>query len=287
VIAPKPVPDLQLTRPSGQPTLSPSHPGGVALERWRAKLSEGDPDAAWDLFIDRYRRLILATIRRTLGSDEDLLEVFAEVCRALAANDLERLSRYVDSSAHKARFSTWLVAVVHNQTIDWIRSRDGRVRIKVPPGLTPIQEQLFEQIFVQRRTHAEAFELMRASTGGELSFGAFLKAVADTYRAIERARSRGALHYLAGGPPAREESTPGMDPLELSELGSRLEEVLRSLPDDERLALQLFVIDEVPAADVARLVGWPNAKAVYNRVYRALQSLRSRLEHEGISLADL
>jgi DNA-directed RNA polymerase specialized sigma24 family protein len=53
------------------------------------------------------------------------------------------------------------------------------------------------------------------------------------------------------------------------------------------VALQLYVVQGTPAADVARILGWPNAKAVYNRVYRALQSVRAVLERDGIGPADL
>ena len=56
---------------------------------------------------------------------------------------------------------------------------------------------------------------------------------------------------------------------------------------DERLAVQLFVVDEMPAAEVARTVGWRNAKAVYNRVYRALGTLGQGLERQGIRRGDL
>ncbi len=50
-------------------------------------------------------------------------------------------------------------------------------------------------------------------------------------------------------------------------------------------AVELYVIDEHPAADIARMLGLPNAKAVYNRVYRALDALKHRLEQEGILIA--
>jgi DNA-directed RNA polymerase specialized sigma24 family protein len=56
---------------------------------------------------------------------------------------------------------------------------------------------------------------------------------------------------------------------------------------DDRLAIQLFVVDDLPAADVARVLGFPSAKTVYNRVYRALADLRARLERAGISGVDL
>jgi DNA-directed RNA polymerase specialized sigma24 family protein len=66
-----------------------------------------------------------------------------------------------------------------------------------------------------------------------------------------------------------------------AEKGTKLASVLKHLPADERLAIQLFIIDELPADRVARIVGWPNAKAVYNRVYRALAVVRSELEQQG------
>ena len=257
------------------------------MEPWRAKLDAGDPDGAWDLFIGRYRRLVLATIRRTLGGDEDLLDVFADVCAALSANELERLRRY-RRAEDSDRFSTWLVAVVHNRTIDWLRRRDGRPRPTPPPGLSPIQLRIFEDLLVRRLSHAEAYERVRAPRAAPaMTFGSFLKEAAAMYRAVERARRRGVLHYLTGPAPDERASEGADAAYAAAELASRLDEALGSLRADERLAVQLFVVDGVPAAEVARLVGWPDAKSVYNRVHRALQRLRERLQRQGIRPADL
>jgi hypothetical protein len=33
------------------------------MQDWAAELQQGRPEAAWDLFVSRYRRLIFATIR--------------------------------------------------------------------------------------------------------------------------------------------------------------------------------------------------------------------------------
>ncbi len=33
------------------------------MEGWAAELVSGRPDAAWDAFVDRYRRLMFAAIR--------------------------------------------------------------------------------------------------------------------------------------------------------------------------------------------------------------------------------
>jgi DNA-directed RNA polymerase specialized sigma24 family protein len=46
-------------------------------------------------------------------------------------------------------------------------------------------------------------------------------------------------------------------------------------------------MEGMSAADVARTLAMGSAKAVYNRVYRALERLRALLETKGIGLADL
>jgi DNA-directed RNA polymerase specialized sigma24 family protein len=48
----------------------------------------------------------------------------------------------------------------------------------------------------------------------------------------------------------------------------------------------LYVIEELPAQDIARILRLPNAKAVYNHVYRALAALRGELERAGIARRD-
>jgi RNA polymerase sigma factor (sigma-70 family) len=255
------------------------------VESWRAKLGSGDAQGAWDDFVTRYRRLILATIRRTLGDNDDVADVFAEVCASLSANDLERLHRHSESGT--ARFSTWLVTVVHHQTIDWVRHREGRPRMRPPAGLSPIQLQIFQRVVDERRPHVEAYELIRQKTQQDLTFSRFLKELAETYRVIERARGKAATHYFAGPPIVSEPpETTVEEAMIAAESGNRLVAAMEILPADERLAIQLFVVDELAAESVARAVGWPNAKAVYNRVYRGLALLRKELERRGMKRSD-
>src|SRR5207249_1151385 len=53
---------------------TPSRP---AVEDWVAELERGRFDAAWDLFLDRYRRLIFAAIRHYAQDYDDVMDVFA------------------------------------------------------------------------------------------------------------------------------------------------------------------------------------------------------------------
>jgi len=53
------------------------------------------------------------------------------------------------------------------------------------------------------------------------------------------------------------------------------------------VVLELYIVDELPASDVARVLGLPNGKAVHNRAYRALATVRARLAQVGIHRGDL
>ena len=258
----------------------------VEQEPWRVRLDEGDARAAWDLFMGRYRRLILATIRRLVDPD-DVADAFAHVCQALAIDDLARLRRYDWHSSKRAQFSTWLVTVVHHQVIDWVRGRSGRRRVVVPDALTQVQREIFTLIFVERRPHAETFESLRASLPEPLSFSAFLKEVAETYRVVEGSRPRGAMHYFRAPVLLTSVDGRGEERVVSEERVRLVAAALERLSTEERAAVQLYVMEGMSAADVARTLAMGSAKAVYNRVYRALERLRALLETKGIGLADL
>ena len=255
-------------------------------EPWSTALESGDPEAAWELLLERYRRLIFGAIRHYVRDHDDVMDVFARVCAALHANDFARLRRYLAEPDHRARFSTWLVAVVHNQTIDWLRHRDGRGRLPIPPiPLAPLRQQIFELVFLKHRTHAETFELLRARARPDLSFHEFAGELRETYRAVRTARP----HWLLAGltAPGPEPGPDRQDPAEVEERTGLLARALESLPPDDHLVVQLYVVEEMAAGEVARIVGLPNAKAVYNRVYRSLAAIRARLAAARISPGDL
>ena len=249
---------------------------GPALDPWVVELQRGRSDAAWDLFLDRYRRLIFAAIRHYAQDYDDVMDVFARVCESLREGDLKRLRSYLAQPSHTARFSTWLVTVVRHLTVDWFRHRDGRRRLStVATELPPLRRRIFEHVFLHKRSHVEAYELMRATDCAELSFGQFLVEVSATYRAVANGRRGRILRELGGSAP------PGAEADEPSDTGDErredLERALGSLSPEERVAVQMYIVEEMPAETVAKVIGWPNAKAVYNRVYRALDLLRERL----------
>ena len=249
---------------------------GPDLDPWVAELRRGNSDASWDLFLDRYRRLVFAAIRHYAQDYDDVMDVFARVCESLRESDLKRLRGYVDQPNHTAKFSTWLVTVVRHLTVDWFRHRDGRRRMSSVAGaLPPLRRRIFEHVFLHKRSHVEAYELMRGAECIDLSFGQFLNEVSATYRAVGDGRRGRILRELVGPPPPVEEHEDDHAPV--NERREELEHALSTLTPEERVAVQLYVVEELPAESVAKVVGWPNAKAVYNRVYRALDLLRARM----------
>lgn len=258
------------------------------MERWVEKLEAGDLDAAWDLFLERYRRLIFATIRHFAEDYDDVMDIFAHVCLALREDSLARLRKYTTQPTHRARFSTWLVTVVRHLVIDWFRHRDGRKRLsRSVTALPPLQRKIFEYVFHGSRSHIEAYELIRTRDEMDLPFGQFLRELHATYRALSDNRKGQLMRELAGPlPPADPEPTCQLE-APLSDSREHLRRALGSLDAADRAAVQLFVVEELPAAEVARIVGWPNAKTVYNRVCRALTALRTQFERLGIGPGDL
>jgi RNA polymerase sigma factor (sigma-70 family) len=256
------------------------------VEPWLAKLNAGDSQGAWDLFHERYRRLILATIRRLVPDHDDVMDLFSSACQALSADDFARLRRYSERSGERSSAATWLVAVVRNLTVDWLRQRDGRRRLTVPSTLSPLQQEIYAAVCIEGHSHVEAYELIRARSALSLPFPEFLREVRATHLAApcpDRAPVRRPLRDL----PVIEAAQSGPDLVESAESAQRLAGVLASQPADVQLAVNLFVVEGMAAADVARVVGWPNAKAVYNRVSRALAQIRAGLEREGLGPDDL
>lgn len=243
-----------------------------------SELAAGRHQAAWDVLAQRYSRLILATIRHLVHEHDDVMDVYSTVCQALSENGCARLRRYSDQPGG-ARFSTWLVAVVRNLSIDWLRKRDGRRRQVVPDGLSDVQRQIFTAVFLEGRSHVEAYELI-AANAASLTYREYLRELRETYR----------LQPAPTGPAARgvtvelkdDIASPTVDAAEVGDTARRMRDALAALSAAQRLALDLFVVEGMSADEVARAVGLANAKAVYNSVYRTLALLRERLERAGI-----
>lgn len=258
------------------------------MEDWLAPLQAGQAEVAWEWFLSRYRQLIFASIRHYTRDYDDGMDLFAYVCERLRADGMARVRARAEDTSPRARFSTWLVAVVRHHVVDWFRHRDGRRRLSsLARSLSPRQRRIFELVFLDQRSHVETYELLCAGETAGLSFGQYLAELRETYRLATEGRRGHILRELAPAAPAEPaEADPG-SPVELAERQERLGLALETLAPDDRLMVQLYILDDLPAERVALILGLANAKAVYNRVYRILAELRAWLADAGIHPGDL
>lgn len=81
--------------------------------------------------------------------------------------------------------------------------------------------------------------------------------------------------------PSRPTTNPERT-LERREVEEALAEALRALAAQDRLMLTLRYEDDLPAREIAELVGFPTAFHVYRRINKLLEQLRDSLKERGI-----
>jgi RNA polymerase sigma factor (sigma-70 family) len=277
----------------------------VADECWPEQLRRGDTESAWDQVVQRYHRLVFGTVRHYADDPDTLMELFTFVCESLRADDCARLRKYAALPPGKVRFSTWLVPVVRNLTSDWFRRRDGRRRLsRRLARLPPLERDAFQHVFVDGDSLAAAYETLRTTRYEGLTFAAFVDAVCRAQSAVgvralgtlppglgrrEPLRPQGGAAVDTGQPitdPPSESPLPD-DHLLSSETGAVLREGLAMLSPDDRLTVELYVVEGLSAAEVASRLGLSGPGTVYKRVHRSLSRLREFLRCRGLELSDL
>lgn len=247
-------------------------------EDWAAQLKAGNSDAAWDQFLGLYRGVVVAAARRVVHDHDDVMDVFSRVCELLREDDYRRLRDYAARPFHTAKPATWLATVTRNAAIDWTRQREGRRRLPAVVLSMPERTQrLYRYLFHRHMSQVEAFETLRSESPHPLPFREFLADLRALYRALPgmmRSRTSTNQQY----PHDWDFGTEPVDPTLERERTNALESALQMLSPADRLVLELYVIEGLPAEDVARITGLRGAKAVYNHSYRALAVLRTRLK---------
>lgn len=129
-------------------------------------------------------------------------------------------------------------------------------------------------------SYVETYESLKLDGSFNESFGAFLRVVRELHREVFDQAGPLARELVGVAPSVELDDGPVL-PDELGPDVGRAVSALQTLQPDVRAAILLFVVEGVPADQVALIVGWPGRKTVYNRVYRALGDLRRRLLPES------
>ena len=145
-------------------------------------------------------------------------------------------------------------------------------------------------MFLDQRSQIEAYELIHAREAPTLTFREFLSELRATYHSVSAGRRGQLLRDLAPAPDVPEDlpaDPTGPSAMGAAEQSQLVERALNVLGHDDRLIVELYVLEELPAETVAQILGLANAKAVYNRAYRALALVREHLERAGVRREDL
>lgn len=113
----------------------------------------------------------------------------------------------------------------------------------------------------------------------------------ESAKAKEGRKVRRRLLLLAGEPAVLETlPDPSLDPAEGAQRSERLgvlRQAVSELPPGDRLLISLRFEDDMPASEIARVLGLPSPFHVYRRLHRVLPDLRRRMNGRGISDSEL
>ena len=83
-------------------------------------------EAAWDLFVARYSRLLIYMTRRVMPDRDGAMDAYTYVLEQLRRDEYRALRAYVADP--RSRFSTWIAVVARRTCVDFFRQVYGRPR---------------------------------------------------------------------------------------------------------------------------------------------------------------
>lgn len=255
-------------------------------------LQSGDSEATWTTFLTAYSQLIYGVIRKFTRDTDHLGDCFLFVCTKLSEKHYRRLRAFQPNG--RARFSTWLRAVVRNLCLDWHRSKFGRRQLfRFVKSRSVLDQEIFQAVF-QRGLSAREVWVDLSRKG----FGLRFSDVEERVEELRGLMSSRQLWLLTAGrvsiesldsseenSVAREVSDPNPDPemiFILRETRRALENALARIDASDRLLLRLRYIEGLGLLEVAKLVGLRNAQTADRRIRDAIERLRKNLRGEKL-----
>jgi RNA polymerase sigma factor (sigma-70 family) len=226
--------------------------------------------------------LIIALIKRRTGlSDEEAEEFGCWAKLRLLENDCAILSRF----EHRSSLTTYLSVVLHHLARDYRRTHRARWRPSARArALGALAVALETMISRDGFSLAEAVRMLRSNFRVEES-DLDLEQLASQLPRRPFVVPELATHIT---PAASDEALRAN--VELRPMARRLQhhlvKALRELSDEERRILELRFSDGLKVVEIAAQLGL-DPQATYYRAYRALRTLRRRLEEAGIHAANV
>jgi RNA polymerase sigma factor (sigma-70 family) len=263
------------------------HSADAGIETILDGLHSKDAQSSWQSFLITYSDSIYAVVTM-FARDSDLAgDCFLFVCEKLADKEYRRLRAFRPNG--KARFSTWLRAVVRNLCLDWHRARFGRRQVfRSVAALGAFEQQIFGLVFQRRLSPEEAWNDLARSFPG-ISYAQF-EAECAKLRGLLTSRQLWLLTTANVKPESLDDdqkfgslvdlTDPAPDPEALAVLHQShimLSRAVHKLDAGSQLLLRLRYAGGLGLQEIAKLVGLKDAQTVDRRIRRALEQVRDNL----------
>jgi RNA polymerase sigma factor (sigma-70 family) len=249
-------------------------------------LNSVDAGPAWARFIDCYSGQIMKSVRQFEYEQDRAHECFLYVCEALSDNGFRRLLAFRTDGT--ARFRTWLGTVVFHLCVDWHRKEFGRAQMLPAISALPAFDQSVYHLYFEQGLKKESCLQILLDEFPDLTPVQLSSSIERIYRTLTP-RQRWRLSLKLG---RRQDGHPDLmdvdviraaDPSPDQQLQAErerdlIEEALRQLSDDQRLALQLKYHQGLTLKDITRIMRLGNISRTKRLLDRALQGLSERIE---------
>jgi RNA polymerase sigma factor (sigma-70 family) len=250
------------------------------------RLNSADAGPAWVEFIDRYAQVIINTAAQFEYTQDRIDDCFLYVCEKLNDDGFRRLLTF--DTGGKAKFRTWLGAVVFNLCVDWHRQEFGRARLLPAIAALPAFDQSVYRLIIEQGMRKESGfqklrmdfpDLTRESVANSLSRIHSLLTPRQRWQILVRNRGRkpsgsdplgGMVEFLPGPEPGPDADTQDRQELEA------LQEAMSRLPAEKRLLLRLRFQEGLSLEKIAQLRRLGDS----NRAWRHIQAAMKELVQE-------
>jgi len=250
-------------------------------------LRSDEAETAWVTFLATYSDLIYSVVRAFGRNSDHAGDCYLFVCTKLADKNYRRLLAFRPDG--RARFSTWLRAVVRNLSLDWYRSEFGRDHTFASvSSLSAVEQDIFQLVFQQGMSTQEAWEALYPKNRG-VSFAQVEECIAKLRQSMTARQlwllstanvSIESIDATSEQSQANEvaDSAPGPESLSaLHETSVQVAKALEEIDLGDRLLLRLRFVEGLRLLEVARLVGLKDAQTADRRIRDAIEKLREKL----------
>jgi len=269
-------------------------------------LYRNNPIKAWDTFLQRYNRLIMAVIGEFLEEHDRAMDLYTYSLENMKKNGCKRLVSYFDKP-RRYSFESWIAIVVRHCCLDQFRKEKGQKRLlKCIKTMPPIDQWIFRYVYWYGYAPDITHELLTTNHGFEISFDEFgdhLNRIRDTLKQSTRWNIERGWQANIHSQTLDADKTGSADDLfsMFSEQNPQSSEeklihnesqkifnkVLLSLPPEDQLIIHLRFTRGLTLEEIARLLRIKNIWRINRKLTKAITVLRKKLRDKDINPSDL